>query len=83
MPPRNFPNVNILDSINKTAHKLPSKIAYEYSIRNKILLEKGLTISPNLISSEVNVLETFKQDSDIKILPTDKGNAIGIIDSIQ
>ncbi|GLV35109.1 hypothetical protein CBL_09591 [Carabus blaptoides fortunei] len=51
--------------------------------RVKIILEKNTTIKQNLSTQEMKALRALKKATNIEILPADKSNVTGILDTID
>jgi hypothetical protein len=79
--PRTIPIEDILAGIEKTVQSLPVEMAEEARQETVRIIKNSSRPRSNITTAESKALETLKNNTDLTILPADKGNATVILNT--
>ena len=80
--PKNSNNLDFIAGIESATHLLTTEQSEEFRCKVRMALKRNnASAKPNLSKEELKSLQVLKKDTNIKILPADKGNATVLIDT--
>jgi hypothetical protein len=81
--PRTIPIEDIIAGVEKAVQSLPVEMAEEAREENVRIMRISSRPRDNLTTAERESLRTLKENTDLTILPADKGNATAFLNTVD